>query len=121
SVHGAGEVESSLDLPYLLVLARREDPSRVAHCNPTDRHECLVGQHGVDVDDTVDANLDFAPQPRTGEQRATGRQEAARANRCSIDVSVRADQHVVAEPGWVFGPAAHQGVLHDYAAIADIY
>src|SRR5215211_5783731 len=120
AVDRSGEVEALLDRPDVVVAVRWQDRRGIADGDPADGDEPVVGERRVDVDDAVDAHLRPGADARAREQRDAGRQEGARADGGTVHVRVRTDQDVVLEPDGVRLAPAHERVLHDDAARADV-
>jgi hypothetical protein len=68
AVHGSREIQRFLDGSDLLMLARREDPRRITHGHPADRHRGARRQDPVDLDDPVDPHFGACPNDGSGEQ-----------------------------------------------------
>lgn len=64
--------------------------------------------------DATDPHLAASPGHGPGEQGRAGGQEAAVADLRAVDMSMRADQDVIADDNGVAGPAAdHRVLYHD--------
>lgn len=92
----------------------------VADGDPTDRHAFTRGQRAVHVHHGVDRHARAAAEDGTRKERCPRRNEHAVAKPGSVDMCVRADQHVVSDQHRVVAAGADQRVFHDHAPGAEL-
>src|SRR4051812_7805893 len=100
-VDSAWEVKRFLYRPEVLVAVWREQSGRVARRDPADRHGGARSELGVDVNHGMDADLAGCSNGRAWKDRGPGGEKCPVLDDCAVDVRVRSNEHVVAEPAGV--------------------
>src|SRR4029450_2861976 len=90
------EVQWLLDLPDSLMLARQH-LSRIVDGDPGDGHRCSRSEVGLEVDDAVDAHFAALAEVSGMKDCCTRGNEHFIVHGAARDVSIRADQAVIAD------------------------
>ena len=114
-----GEVLCAEFVPDQLVVVGREDLGWVADCHPPDWHHALIGDHCLDVDDSVYAYLGLLAHGCPVEDRYSGGNERLGFDVTAAEMGVGTDQYMVANSQRMVGGAAEDGVFHDDTTRSD--
>src|SRR5262249_40197324 len=106
-------------LPKLGVLARREQPRRLAARNPANRYCLACGQYRLEMHDGADANLRSSTEATGVKHSSASSDKDFVLDRSSHYMSIRSDEDPIADPAVVFCCGADNSIFHDDTAVAD--
>jgi hypothetical protein len=115
------EVQWLLDLPDSLMLARRQHLSRTSDCDPGNGHRFSRGEVGLEMDDAVDTHFAALAEVSGMKDCCTRSNEYLIFHGATHDVSIRADQAVIADAQRVPSGTSENRAFHDDALAADGY